>query len=381
MAPKPTLTLEPDGTWSARVYLGTSPNGRRIRPYRRFPEAKSRKQAQALAKAWADDLTAHGHVKSQRMRDVLAERISNLEKAKASPHTLRTYQLYATRYVNPRLGSRLAPNISPQDIEALQDDLLERGGEGGTPLSVGTVLGVREMLSGVFKWLLKIGAIDTNPVALSASITPERREAKSLSGHDLKLLEDALQTAMASEDPAERAFGRGVWLALRTGLRVGEVCALRGADLRPLTQEVHVGGTVVEIDGVWRKPSPKSAKSCRNVAMTPADFAQVRSWQTEGPGTPLISEDGSWMRPSELSGWFRALKARLGLDQALTFHSLRHTYATTLLMAGADPKSVSEQMGHADVAITLRIYGHVIPGRGAQLASMASDAYKKMTRG
>lgn len=142
-----------------------------------------------------------------------------------------------------------------------------------------------------------------------------------------------------------------------------------------------MGGTVVEIDGVWRKPSPKSAKSCRNVAMTPADFAQVRSWQTEGPGAPLISEDGSWMRPSELSGWFRSLKLGLGLDLALTFHSLRHTYATTLLMAGADPKSVSEQMGHADVAITLRIYGHVIPGRGAQLASMASDAYKKMTRG
>lgn len=103
--------------------------------------------------------------------------------------------------------------------------------------------------------------------------------------------------------------------------------------------------------------------------------------ETEGPGAPLISEDGSWMRPSELSGRFRSLKVRLGLDPALTFHSLRHTYATTLLMAGADPKSVSEQMGHADVAITLRIYGHVIPGRGAQLASMASDAYRQMTRG
>lgn len=74
----------------------------------------------------------------------------------------------------------------------------------------------------------------------------------------------------------------------------------------------------------------------------------------------------------------RAMRERLGLDPHLTFHSLRHTYATMLLMSGVDPKTVSEQMGHADVATTLRVYGHVMPGRGERVADVAAEAMSEM---
>lgn len=381
MAKVPRVTCERDGVWSARVYLGTATNGRRIRPYKRFPEAKSRKQAQELAQAWADDLTANGRVKSVFMRDVMDAHIASLPMSGASPHTVRTYRLYAERYVEPRLGHRMAKDVSPVDVEMLQEDLLAKGGKDGGPLSEETVRGVREMLSGLFKWLVRIDVVKENPVKASRAVRSSDHKARSLSPHDLRLLDDALRTYKGADDPVVCSYARGVWLALKTGLRVGEVCALRVGDVRMLSQEIHVGGTVVEIGGTYRKPSPKTAKSSRNVALTLVDFQEVCSWRDRSAASPLISADGMWMRPSGLSGWFRELRDRIGLDPELTFHSLRHTYATTLLMAGADPKSVSEQMGHSDVAITLRIYGHVIPGRGAQLASMASDAYDQMTRG
>ncbi len=381
MAKVPRVTCEQDGVWSARVYLGTATDGRRIRPYKRFPEAKSREQAQELAKAWVADLTANGKVTSVLMRDVMDAHIASLPMAGASPHTVRSYRLFANRYVSPTLGRRMAKDVSPVDIEMLQEHLLEQGGKDGGPLSEETVRGVREMLSGLFKWLVRIDVAKENPVKASKAVRSGAHEARSLSPHDLRLLDDALRAHKGSDDPTVRSYARGVWLSLKTGLRVGEVCALQVFDVRPMSQEIHVGGTVVEIGGTWKKPSPKSAASARNVSLTPADFQEVCSWRNHNAASPLISADGSWMRPSGLSGWFRELRDRLGLDQALTFHSLRHTYATTLLMAGADPKSVSEQMGHSDVATTLRIYGHVIPGRGAQLASMASDAYDQMTRG
>lgn len=381
MAKVPRVTCERDGVWSARVYLGTATDGRRIRPYKRFTEAKSREQAQELAQAWANDLTANGKVTSVLMRDVMDAHIASLAKEGASPHTVRTYKLYAERYVNPRLGHRMAKDVSPVDIEKLQAFLLEQGGKDRSQLSSETVRGVRKMLSGLFKWLMCIDVVEENPVSLARTLKAEGHEAHALSSHDLRLLDDALRAYKGSTDPVVCSYARGVWTALKTGLRVGEVCALRVGDVRVLSQEVHVGGTVVEIGGTWRKSSPKSDKSTRNVALTTADFQEVCSWRGHNAASPLISADGSWMRPSGLSGWFRELRDRLGLDSELTFHSLRHTYATTLLMAGADPKSVSEQMGHSDVAITLRIYGHVIPGRGAQLASMASDAYDQMTRG
>lgn len=380
MAAHPALTCEPDGVWSARIYLGTATNGRRIRPYKRFPQAESREQAQELAQAWADDLTAHGRVKSVLMRDVLDSHIASLAKEGASPHTVRTYKLYAERYVNPRLGHRMAKDVSPVDIEKLQAFLLEQGGKDGDRLSSETVRGVRKMLSGLFRWLMRIDVVKENPVSLARTPKTENHEAHALSSHDLRLLDDALRAYKGSDDPVVCSYARGVWLALKTGLRVGEVCALRVGDVRVLSKEIHVGGTVVEIGGTYRKPSPKTAKSSRNVALTLADFQEVCTWRDHSAASPLISADGSLMRPSGLSGWFRELRDRIGLDPELTFHSLRHTYATTLLMAGADPKSVSEQMGHSDVAITLRIYGHVIPGRGAQLASMASAAYDEMVR-
>lgn len=352
MAKAPRVTCERDGVWSARVYLGTATDGRRIRPYKRFPQAKSQEQAQELAQAWADDLTANGKVTSVLMRDVMDAHIASLAK-----------------------------DVSPVDIEKLQVFLLEQGGKDRSQLSSETVRGVRKMLSGLFKWLMCIDVVEENPVSLARTLKAEGHEAHALSSHDLRLLDDALRAYKGSTDPVVCSYARGVWTALKTGLRVGEVCALRACDVRVLSQEIHVGGTVVEIGGTWRKSSPKSDKSTRNVALTMADFQEVCSWRGHNAASPLISADGSWMRPSGLSGWFRELRDRLGLDSELTFHSLRHTYATTLLMAGADPKSVSEQMGHSDVAITLRIYGHVIPGRGAQLASMASDAYDQMTRG
>lgn len=379
MSARPALTLEGDGVWSARVYLGTAPDGRRIRPYRRFPGASTEAEARAAADAWAADLTADGRVRSVILRDVLDDHIAALERSGASPHTVRTYRLYARRYVGPRMGGRMATAVTPVDVDALLADLLERGGEGGAPLSSATVRGVREMLSGVYTRLERLGVATSNPARDAAPLRPEVPESSVLSPADVAALDAEVRRAKGSADPAERCGARATWLALRTGLRVGEVCALRGRDLRRPTHEVHVGGTVVEIGTPFRKPRPKSDGSVRNVPMEPSDFEEALTW-SRGPSAPLLSVDGRWTRPSTVSAWFRAARDRLGLDPRLTFHSLRHTFVTTLLTRGADIKTVSDMIGHADEAITLRIYGHVVPGRGAELAAMAADAYDDMAR-
>ena len=72
-----------------------------------------------------------------------------------------------------------------------------------------------------------------------------------------------------------------------------------------------------------------------------------------------------------------AMRDALGIDPCTSFHSLRHTHATWLLIAGVDPKTVSERLGHGSVATTLRLYAHVLPGRDAQ----AAEGFAAVARG
>ena len=68
---------------------------------------------------------------------------------------------------------------------------------------------------------------------------------------------------------------------------------------------------------------------------------------------------------------------RCGLPKEITFHSLRHTHASWLIANGCDLKTLSERMGHADEATTLRIYGHLMPGRDAVAAQLFSEAKRR----
>ena len=75
-----------------------------------------------------------------------------------------------------------------------------------------------------------------------------------------------------------------------------------------------------------------------------------------------------------MSAWFSGLRDELGLQRGTSFHTLRHTHATWLLLQGVDPKTVMERLGHAKVATTLELYGHVLPGRDAAAAQAFAEA-------
>jgi integrase len=71
---------------------------------------------------------------------------------------------------------------------------------------------------------------------------------------------------------------------------------------------------------------------------------------------------------------FQPIQARAGLPK-LRFHDLRHTHATALLSRGHPVKAVSQRLGHSDVAITLRVYAHVVPADDAKLAGALQAMY------
>ena len=372
------------GVWCCRPYLGTSAaTGRAIRPYRQFPEARTEAEALELAERWVAPLRA-GELSSALMAYVGDVGAMGARKGHGSrANTTRNYRLMARR-LGGILAGRAAAEVTAADVTRAYRLLMDPAGP--WRLSARTVEGYHWFLCGAFRWMVEQGLCPSSPMAGVAhpSGAAAGREARALDEADLALLVPALDGAASGDVPAARAAARAALLALGTGARVGELCALRRRDHRAAVPDLAVAATMVEAGGLHRQALPKGSRP-RRVTLSESDeetvLAALAERPEDGPDAPLLTADGSPMRPSEVSGWLRATALAAGLPPWVRFHSLRHTHATQLLLAGCDMRTVQERLGHADVATTLRLYGHVMPGRDAAAARAMQDAIGRAAPG
>ncbi len=374
------------GTWYCRPYLGTDSRGRQVRPYRAFPSARSMEEAQALADAWLSCLSEDGSPTGGRLRDLLADYVDGREARGASPNSVRLWRLLSS-YVDARMGTVRARDVTPADMARLERDLLRPKAEGGQGLSRNSVRAAHMFLRAAFSHLARAGVVGSNPMLSVDPPSRESHEAAVVDEWDFPALDSALSEALSPSAWDARSLSRAAcamaaWLSLRTGVRCGEACALRRRDVMRAQGCLHVAGTVMEQRGSapWRRDVTKGRK-CRNVSVTPDVLAAVAALEEAQdsalgplpPDAPVVTADGSFMRPTAVSRAFSSLRRSLGMPRAVTFHSLRHTHAAWCLSAGVDLKTLSERLGHADEATTLRIYAHLLPGRDALAARAFAD--------
>ena len=383
-----TVRQHDDGTWYTRLYQGTDPvTGKKLRKYKRFPEASDEAEALAMASRWAASLPAGGS-ESARLADVLGRHVAALPGMGKSANTCRSYEGIIRRDVIPNIGNVDADELQPRHVEALYGKLLERG------LSPTTVNTVHWCLRGAYKWIVKNEYSPYNPMLAVSRRQAPRHEASTLEGDELEALNSALAGIACGEreapdgcgsDPVfSRMAAMAAYIALWTGLRCGECCALLCRDYDPKANLLHVSGTVVEPKGMGCQYQYfTKGKRSRNVAVPNALYevlGEHMHWRSSlsgklvGSRKPICcAADGSYLRPSRVSRWFTALSRAMGFPDGTTFHTLRHMHATSLLRAGVDMRTVQERLGHADVSTTLGTYGHVLPGRDREAAE-ALDA-------
>jgi integrase len=166
-----------------------------------------------------------------------------------------------------------------------------------------------------------------------------------------------------------------LWLTYATtGLRRGEAPGLRWAAPDLDAGQLSVRTELVVVGGAIRETEPKSARGLRTVALDAGTVAVLRAHRKRragerlalGPayaddGLVFCRENGTPLHPSTVSKRFGELVAEFDLPP-VTLHGLRHTWASLALVAGVNPKVVSERLGHATVAFTLERYSHVMPG-------------------
>jgi integrase len=285
--------------------------------------------------------------------------------------TAARYRGIVEKNIIPRLGHVPLRKLTPVHIEAFEADLLRVGWvkpragrkverEDGASvdergLSPQTVLHVHRVLSEALTHAVRLGVLSRNPAKPVKPPRPPSREIKILDKNEIKALLRA-------------ANGTDLYvpvLVATTGVRRGELLALRWSDIDLKAATLTVNQSLERIKGEFRFKSPKTRTSRRTISLPAMTVDALREHLTaqleerfrlglgrDRDGLVFARPDGQPIDADSLTKAFGRLVAAVKV-KPITLHGLRHTHISHLLMDGVHVKVVSERAGHANVTTTL----------------------------
>ncbi|MBQ8955027.1 MAG: site-specific integrase [Clostridia bacterium] len=342
-----------DGRYEGRYVIGRRPEGGTHFGYiygRRYADVKCRLLILKAEAAAASGASARGG-------NTLFQSWSQhwLEETLRSEVKESSYQKYMSileKHLNPHLGRFRLRDIRKEMVQDVVEELEGKG------LAEATVRNIFKVLNKALQCARKERLIDENP-------------CEGVIIHRRQLHEQRVLTQSEQRDVRKNTGQKDLplLLGLYTGMRLGEVCALKWEDIdfaehtitiRRTAQRVsHQGGAAKTVLMVG---SPKTYTSCRVLPVPEFIMKLLSQWMAGRPQTGYVFGKGNC--PAEPRGVQRRSKSRLralGLD-GVHFHSLRHTFATRLLEMKIDVKTVSKLLGHSSAKTTLDIYAHSLMG-------------------
>jgi integrase len=359
-----------DGRWMGRYTVHTAEG-----PRQRAVYGKTRKEvAEKLTKAMADrDGGLVFDAENLTVGEYMDRWLKGSVRGSVRQSTYDRYEIAVRVHIRPGLGRIKLSRLSPANVAGFYQDRLAAG---AAPASVNKLhVTLHKALDQAVKW----GMIPRNVCGVVKAPRPSPEgEMRTLSSEEARKLLEAAR--------GERLETLYV-LALHTGMRQGELLALKWQDVDLKAGTVQVRRTLTKNGGRLRLGEPKTAKGRRKIKLTTRATAALRAhrkrqleegmqkaglWQDQG--LVFASETGTLINPTNLrQRSFASLLKRAGLPK-MRFHDLRHTCATLLLGRGVHAKFVQELLGHANISITLDTYSHVLPGMGDQTARAMEDA-------
>ncbi len=278
---------------------------------------------------------------------------------KKDTRALSTYIKYrrlAERYLIPYFDSICLSDINTQMLQNFRDSLLIP--DSSFHLEHGTVRCLLQIVNSVLRLAYESGQM--NRIIYLPPCLPKKHPAVPIfSSEEQKKLEIYLSAHTGLSETA-------LYLCLYTGLRIGELCALRRKNIHLSDRYLHVQHTVqrlTRLDTDHKSElilsAPKSASSDRLVPL-PSFFVPILIpyCPPEHPEYFFLSQSPSTpMDPRTFQNHYQRILEHAGLRH-LNFHAIRHTFATRCITNGIDPKTLSEILGHSDLKITLEYYFH-----------------------
>lgn len=266
--------------------------------------------------------------------------------------------------INPALGHIKLQKLTTQQLDEAYISWLASGrndGEGG--LAAKTIRNIHGVLSMSLKKAVTWKLIASNPTTGATLPKPPHREMRVLSR------DESADLLASCEDNWLHPI---IFFALMTGMRRGEISALRWTNVDLTEGSVRVTEAVEETKGHRRIKDVKTAHGRRQITLPPVAIEYLKRHKIAeaekrfrfGLGRDdnayvFTTAECSMRTPNSITNFFTKLIKKHGFD--VRFHDLRHTHISQLLADGHPITTVSRRAGHAKVSITLDIYGHAMP--------------------
>lgn len=345
-----------DNRWEARYVKGRTPAGKIQYGYvygKSYHEARDKQLQAQLAGS------PSGGKGRQRFAHYCEDwLLLNRNRIKKSSYT--KYYNTVHNHILPLLGDYPPQNMSTAVVEAFSNQLLTAGAirakRGLSPRAVRDILTV---LHAILKYTKKQPGSGLPEIDVIYPKEP-RREMRVLTREEQDKLIHYLLEGMD-------CCKFGILLALLTGMRLGEVCALRWRDISLKEKTIRIAATMQRLqtldDSTANKTQvtigePKSATSKRVIPLT--DYAAalcVKMAAPEPDAFVLTGRTDRFMEPRTVQYRLGKYTAACGLEH-VNFHALRHTFATRCVEVDFEIKSLSEILGHSTVKVTLDRYVH-----------------------
>lgn len=350
-------------------------------------EAARRVEEQRKAELAAAGFAPAGSELPKTLRALLDDFYREHAERKLAATTIEGYKLKA-HYLSTELLDMPLAAITPLHLAREWTRLLESGGhhrrtKEPRPLGAKTVRNIAGVVSSAFSRAMRWGLVTLNPVQASEPPVPRKFQGIALSPAQQDLL-----IAGASVWPMPALLD----LAAATGLRRGELLALRWSDILPDGHMIIARSLSQTRDGLtYKEPKGKKARVIRIPPSALQGLAKHRTQQDAfrkqfGPDYQTSEDlvfaqpDGSPLRPDSVSASISALFARLKIPKpkGAALHLLRHSHGSALLAGGIELPTVSRRLGHANPHVTAMVYSHMLGGRDDE-AALAWDRVQQRT--
>ena len=290
-------------------------------------------------------------------------------KDSIKPKTLNQYRQIVGSHINPTLGKIKLNELQPAEIQALYNEKVNAG------IGTRTVRLIHSVLHCALGHALRLGIIYRNPSDAVYKPKAQKTEMQILDENQVRSF------LIAARGKRLEALYK---VAITTGLRKGEILALKWSDLDWRSGQLNIQRQVQRVPGsglVFTEPKTKAGR--RMIVLGPdtvlglkehfkRQLAEIEFMGDKWQDYDLIfpSSIGTPLSHSNQHKKFKRLLEEANLPN-IRFHDLRHTAASLMLKQGISVKVVQERLGHSDAAMTLNVYSHTIPG-------MQKEAAKKM---
>ncbi len=294
------------------------------------------------------DIQQEGGIIIITLNDALFEYLSS-RKAYIKESTFTRYINLIKNHIGSSIGLKPINSLSNKTIQKYCDDKLA--------INVSLIV-IREIIQIIKLSLRRYAKVNcTQPLFIDLDLPVIKKKKK------IKVLNRSEQKQIISYIMAnEKIKYSGIFLALMTGIRIGELCALKWTDIDLKKRTITINKTLQRIcekeKSSWISISkPKTQNSDREIPISNVLYDFLISIKPNNRESFFLTHSNKPTEPRNYRKIYNTFLRKLKI-KSTSFHALRHTFATRLIENKVDIKTVSELLGHASVNITISIYVH-----------------------